>query len=171
MDPEEALKDRSVRKFVKEIAGEEGIDIIDAMGNDELTDEDITERVEFELNTTRRALYDLYEARLATYDRSRNEETGWITYTWRLTLDNLEEAVKGQKREILDNLKERLEYEKNNEFYGCPEEHGKWLFEDAMDLGFRCPECGDQLEPVDNSDFIEQMEEKIETLERELASV
>lgn len=170
MDPEEALRDRTIRKFINEVAGEEGIEIIESMGEDELTDEELTERVEFELNTTRRALYDLYEARLAMYDRSRNEETGWITYTWRLSLDNLQEAVRGQKREILENLKDRLKFEESNEFYTCPNKDGKWLFEDAMDLGFKCPECSESMEHMDNSEFIGQIQEKIDTLESELAS-
>lgn len=171
METEEAIKNRTVRKFIDEVAGEEGLEVLTAMGDSEMTDEELTEEVEFDLNTTRKALYDLYEARLAEYDRSRNEETGWITYTWRLRLDNLEDAAKRQKRDLMENLEERLKFERESVFYGCPEGHNKYLFDDAVDLGFRCPECGEQMVHVDNDEFVEQLEEKIEGLREELAEV
>lgn len=169
MEVEDAIKNRTVRKFIKELSGEEGIEVVEAMRDSEMTDEELTEDVEFDLNTTRKALYDLYEARLAEYDRSRNEETGWITYTWRLRLGNLEDAVRNQKEELLENLEQRLRFEQENVFYGCPDGHNKYLFDDAMDLNFQCPECGEQLLHIENDEFLDQLEEKIEGLRKELA--
>lgn len=169
MEIEEALKNRTIRKFIMEVSGEEGIEVVEALNEEEMTDEELTEPVSFDLNTTRRALYDLYEARLAEYDRSRNDETGWITYTWRLRMDNLENAVRTQKREILDNLQERLDFEQGNVFYGCQAGHSKYLFEDAMDLNFRCPECGEQLVHIENDEFVGQLRKKIDDLQEGLA--
>lgn len=171
MEIDEALKNRTVRRFIEEVAGKEGIEVARALGDSEMTDEELTEEVEFDLNTTRRALYDLYEARLAEYDRSRNEESGWITYTWRLRLNELDEAVRSHKREVLDNLHERLGFERENVFYGCEEGHCKMLFDDAMDHSFRCPECGSELVHLENEEFIGKLVEKIESLEKEIAEV
>jgi len=44
----------------------------------------------------------------------------------------------------------------------------KRTFEEAMDLDFRCPECGGQLGPYNNSEEIEAIQWKINQLQKEL---
>ena len=74
------LKDPVLKCFVVRLVGDEGADIVERMQDEETTDERIAEKTEFELNKVRRTLYMLYEKRLATYRRERDEDSGWLTY-------------------------------------------------------------------------------------------
>ncbi|OKY77595.1 MAG: Transcription initiation factor IIE alpha subunit [Candidatus Methanohalarchaeum thermophilum] len=163
------LQDSVVRKFIKEISGEEAIEVVKKLREKETaTDEEIAEEVEFDLNNVRKILYKLYENGLAEYTRSRNQDTGWITYTWRLTLENADKVLQNRKEELLKNLKDKLEFETNNVFYACPEGHGKLPFKEASENNFKCPKCDSGLIHYENEETIEKLKERIEELKEKI---
>jgi transcription initiation factor TFIIE subunit alpha len=169
-----------------DIAIEVGIELLNSEDKD-ITDEDITENikerieaegreVDFEpddteilkLNTVRKTLYKLYSEKLAQFRRIRDKSTGWFIYYWWHEFDLLEEILMEKKKLVEEKLRERLEFEQNNYFFICHECNNniKYNFEDAFEMNFRCPDCGNPLEAQDNSNLIQFLKEKIARLEK-----
>ncbi|UOY09869.1 transcription factor E [Methanonatronarchaeum sp. AMET6-2] len=164
-DGNNKLEDPSIRDFIKQVSGEEALQVVRELQERETAvDEELAENVELELNDVRRILYQLYQNGLAEYTRSRNSNTGWITYTWRLDLENAENVMEKRKKQIISELEQRLTFEEENVFYLCPENHVKLTFEEATDINFKCPECGEGLMHDENTEVIEEIKNEIERL-------
>jgi len=149
----------------------EGFDVLSTLIEvGESTDDEISRRLNLKLNTVRKILYKLYDARLVDYTKEKEEDINWYTYTWRPTLDKLPWVVKKRAQEMLKKLKEQLILEENHMFFYCPRCEIKYIFEEAMDCGFRCPHCGETLKEYDNSRDIELLKEQIRFLEEGLKS-
>ncbi len=152
------------------LGGKEGVEIVKALcESGEVTVEEISAKTGIQINTVRRLLYKLYNHSLVTSRRSRDKDTGWFIFQWRLQPELVDAYIQSMKQKILKKLKTRLEYERQHEFYhcgssGCP----KVAFEVAMETLFKCPSCGKPLNPMDNLASIEFLEKKIEELEEEL---
>jgi len=69
---------------------------------------------------------------------------------------------------ILRDLKEQLVVEESNIFFYCPSCEFKYTFEEAMDYGFRCPQCGGVLKEYNNKNDVRMIKEQIKLLEEEL---
>ncbi|MFB6134871.1 MAG: transcription factor, partial [Halanaeroarchaeum sp.] len=72
---------------------------------------------------------------------------------------------------LLEALEERREYEKQNEFYLCEVCSIRFEFGEAMDLDFECPECGSQVEAMDNDAIIDAIDERVDELRSDLGIV
>jgi len=134
----------------------------------EVTDEELAEELDMELNDVRRALFILYENDLATYRRLRDEDSGWLTYLWTFEYDKIPENLEDEMHRLYEALEERREYERTHEFYLCEVCSIRFEFGEAMDFGFECPECGSPLESMENNHLVDAMDERIEDLRDEL---
>ena len=162
------LNDPVVRRFLLEIVGEEGLEIVTALMDREATDESISDETGIKLNTVRKILYKLYDYRLASYKREKDKEIGWYIYTWKLDLTKIKDIIKERKRKILRELERKLEYETNHIFFTCVKDNIKLPFDIASENQFKCPTCSQPLEFFDNSKTIERLKEEIEKLRKEL---
>jgi len=173
-----------LKSFLYIIAGDIGVyvglELLNSESKD-ITDEDITENIksqikdteiDFEpddtevlkLNTVRKTLYKLYSEKLAQFRRIRDKSTGWFIYYWWHEFDLLEEILIEKKKLIETKLRQRLEFEENNYFFickNCQNINIKYNFEEAFELNFRCPDCGNPLEAQDNQKIIELLKNKI----------
>jgi transcription initiation factor TFIIE subunit alpha len=170
-DFEELLSDDVVQAYLAEVVGAEGMPVAMNPVKDEIVDEDLAEKLDLDPKIVRRTLFILYENDLASYRRDRDEESGWYTYLWSFEYDNIPDKLNDEMRKLRDGLDERIEYERRNEFYICDIDGIRFEFEEAMDLSFNCPECGSPLEPMENDDLVEAMEERHEELEEELEKI
>ena len=163
-----------------DVAIEVGIELINSKDED-ITDEDITENIkeriekkgiDFEpddseilkLNTVRKTLYKLYSEKLAQFRRIRDKSTGWFIYYWWAEFDLLESILLEKKQTLMRKLRDRLQYEENNYFFICKKcsvSNVKFRFDEAFELNFRCPECGNPLEAQENQQLIGFLKEKI----------
>ncbi len=157
-------------KVANIIGGEKAVKIVEALTRaDEMTEEEIIAKTGVKLNDVRRILYRLYEHSIVGLRRTRDKNTGWFIFHWRIQMDQLEGFIISQKKRVLDKLEMRLEYEKNHDFYYCYTPGCKRLtFEDAMEHIFRCPVCNKPLTHYDNSKIIEALEKKIKCIKSEL---
>jgi transcription initiation factor TFIIE subunit alpha len=162
---------KTLLKVAEVIGGEEAVKIVEALSQvDETTDEEIVAKTEINLNNVRRILYRLHDHSLVGLRRTRDKETGWFIFHWRLQPDQLEGFVTSQKRKILDKLEARLEYEKSHDFYYCLTPGCKRVpFEEAVELVFQCPICGKPLMHFNNEEIVKSLSEKIEHLRKELS--
>lgn len=165
---EELLNDPVIQKYLHELVGPTGMPVAAAPPDGEVTDEELAEELGLELNDVRRALFILYENDLATYRRLRDEDSGWLTYLWTFEYDNIPDQLEEEMHRLLSALEERRIYEDENEFYLCPECQLRFEFGEAMEFGFACPQCGTNLDTMDNQRLVDAMDNRIEELRDEL---
>lgn len=153
------------------IGGEDAKAIVEVLGQvDEITDEEIVNKTNIKLNIVRKLLYRLYDHSIVGLRRTRDKDTGWFIFHWRLQPDQIDGFLTNQKKHILQKLEDRLEYEKNHDFYYCQTDGCKRLpFEEATEYVFRCPKCEKPLMHFDNSKIIKFLSNKIEELRSELS--
>lgn len=132
----------------------------------EATDEQVANFFGIDVNEARKILNDLFEQRLLRYRRARDEKIGWYIYFWRVTDENPAVILEARRKKALAILRQRLEYERDNTFYVCLKCGKKYTFDEAVDNSFRCIECGELLEPLDNARVIEILEEAISKLKQ-----
>ncbi len=159
------LNDPIIKGYLINLVGEEGYKVIVNMPEGEVTDEKIAQVTGVLLNIVRRTLFILYENRLASYRRERDTDSGWLTYLWKLELGNLNRQLEVEARKLLKNLKAKLEFEEDKVFYVCEKQDGRFLFEMAAELEFKCPLCGGELIFEENEPVIQALRQRIVQLE------
>ena len=165
---EELLEDPVIQKYLHELVGPKGMPVAAAPPDGEVTDEELAEELGLELNDVRRALFILYENDLASYRRLRDEDSGWLTYLWTFEYDKIPEKLEEEMHRLLEALEEREQYEKDNEFYLCEVCGIRFEFDEAMDFGFECPECGSPVDAMENTGLVDAMEDRVADLRDEL---
>jgi transcription initiation factor TFIIE subunit alpha len=155
-----------VEQVLLRLLGKDGYEVVKGIREGEFTDEQIAEMTHTDLNIVRRTLFILYENKLAVYRREKDEESGWLTYYWRLSFENFPRYLERERRKLLRKLERRLEYEREKVFYVCGECGIRIPFEEAMDINFLCPNCGDMMVHWDNQQIIEVIEKRISELRK-----
>ncbi|MDY6958397.1 MAG: transcription factor E [Halobacteriota archaeon] len=155
------IDDPSVREFLRRILDEGGLTVIGSMPDGEITDEKISEITDIKLNSVRKTLYTLYENRMAGYRRERDNNTGWLTYLWKIDFNNIDDILKTEIEKLITNLEKRLEFERENLFYVCRSGCGRFIFDLAAEESFKCPFCDAPLDHFDNMITVETIERKI----------
>ncbi len=165
------VDDKTLNKVAEVFGDEDAIKVINVLkGVNETTDDEIANKTGIRLNFVRKILYKLYDHSLVGLRRSRDENTGWFIFHWRLQPDQLEGFIVNQKRRVLEKLQIRLDYEKNHDFYHCGfPTCQRVTFEEAVESVFRCPSCGKPLMHFDNSNVVKALEVKVEQLRKELS--
>ena len=151
--------------------GEEAINVVKALAAAGVTTDDvIANQANVRLNTARKILYKLYDHALVTCTRSRDENTGWFIYHWKLQPDQLDAFVRSRKKKALEKIRTRLEFERGHSFFMCK---GcltvRVTFEEAMESAFRCSGCGGQMISDDNGRIVQVLEDSARKLESELS--
>ncbi len=164
------LNNNAIRGYIQKLVGDEGMNIVAKMlekvPDKEVTDEKIAELSGINLNLVRKTLYILYENHLALYRRERDKDSGWLTYLWKLDLDNAENMLKNETRKLIKKLERRLEFE-NNEFFACAEEPPhRILFDYAVDANFTCPVDGTPMSYYDNVGEKQALQDRIDRLKQ-----
>lgn len=164
------VDDETLVKVAEVLGQEEAIEIIYTLKDaGEITDDQIANKTGIRLNSVRKILYKLYDHSLVSLRRSRDENTGWFIFHWKLQPDQLEGFITNQKKHVLQKLDARLSYEKNHDFYYCGTPGCRRVpFEEAMELIFRCPTCSKPMMHFDNGKVVEVLSRKIGQLRTEL---
>jgi len=165
------VDDETLEKVAEAFGSEEAVRIIDVLKEvNETTDDQIATQTGIRLNSVRKILYKLYDHSLVGLMRTRDKNTGWFNFHWRLQLDQLEGFILNQRRRVLEKLETRLRYEQNHDFYYCYTIGCKPVpFEEAMELVFRCPTCNKPLMHFENGKIVIALTKKVEQLRKELS--
>jgi len=168
-----ALKNKTVKGYIHKLVGDDGMVVVekmlDAASDREVTDEKVAEISGINLNLVRKTLYILYENHLAIYRRERDKDSGWLTYLWKLDLDNAEHMLRNETRKLIKKLERRLEFE-DNEFYVCEAEPPhRILFDYAMEANFICPVDETLLMHYDNTGEKQALKGRIDALRQAMA--
>jgi len=153
-------------ELAENLVGEEGRKVVSIIAErGEITDEELAKILQKPTNEVRILLHRLFESRILKYRRERDEKIGWYVYFWRLTDESAETIYTQRKRKVLEKLKKRLNYERQNTFYMCVNRDiPRLTFDEAFNNMFKCPVCGAILEPYDNTAIIKILEKTIDTI-------
>ncbi|AGT35328.1 MAG: TFIIB-type zinc ribbon-containing protein [Thermofilum sp.] len=152
-------------ELAEKIFGEKAKKIMILLSNHvEISDDEIAKELDMDQAELRKILNDLFEARLVKYRRARDENIGWYKYYWRITDEPLEVLLNDRKRLTLTILEKLLSLEEQAEIYVCPSCGARYSVVEAEDYGYTCPNCGEVLEPYDNSKRIRKIREAIQAL-------
>ncbi|RLI27352.1 MAG: transcription factor [Candidatus Hecatellales archaeon] len=160
-----------LRLVASKIGGEVAVKLVSELKKrGRATEDDLAKNTNIKLNELRKTLFTLQKFSIITPEIVQDKGSGWMIFYWRLREDQLESIIRTQKRRVLEKLRERLEYEREHDFYVCvnPRCGVRYTFEEAMERMFRCSKCGSPLEHYDNTQIIAVLEDKIAKLEAEI---
>ncbi len=170
------MKDLEV--FIRELAEKNDVDpqkaihvfkIISDPGNTEgYSDDDIEALTGYKQAEVRKILRLLYDARIAYYRKGVHPSYGVARYFWKVDSNSINYVLLRRKKEVLEKVKQRLEYESSNEFYRCPRDGSRYTFNEAYVNDFKCTRCGSLLTLEDNSALVKALKEVVEKLKREI---
>ena len=165
------VDEKTLNKLAGSLGEEDAVKVINILkGVDEITDDEIATKAGIRLNSVRKILYKLYDHSLVALRRSRDENTGWFIFHWKLQPDQLEGFILNQKKRVLEKLQTRLDYEKSHQFYFCgTPKCERVIFEEAVELVFKCPTCGTPMMHFDNEAIVKTLEQKVTQLRKELS--
>ncbi len=133
-----------------------------------LSDEELSDITGIKQGEIRNVLRMLYELRMVGYRRGRHPVTGATRYYWYPDYAGINMTLYWRKKQVLEKLKQRLEYEENNTFFRCPREGVRYTFEEAYEYDFHCPRCSSMLVEEDNTKIKEVLRRAIAELEEEI---
>ena len=162
------LENSTIFELLNQIAGEHGYVVAKTIFSEELTDDEIAKRTGIRLNLVRRILYDLYDNRVTSYRRVRDESSGWYIYYWKVEPERALAYVNTNRQLLLQKLEEQLERERNAIYFTCKNECPKMKLDEATDNDFKCLKCKGKLEPYDNSAVVMSLERKVQGLREHL---
>ncbi|HXY88265.1 MAG TPA: hypothetical protein VEG44_07485 [Candidatus Acidoferrales bacterium] len=165
------IKNKAIEAYLTNLVGELGVQMIEHLSTDELTDQEIATETGSDLNLVRRTLSTLNDHRLAYYVEKRDKTTGWITYRWHVNLRDIQDRLANDAKKLIDKLQIRLMEERNNVYYACENNCGSYLFEIASDTDFKCPVCSAPMCHQDHTELIEAMEQKMSELKAEAHAI
>jgi transcription initiation factor TFIIE subunit alpha len=161
------LNDPLVQEFISTNAGKEAFKVIKYLDKGR-TDEQISKRVKMNVNDVRALLNRLHYMGVIVYSKEKAKDSNWYTYTWFIKKERIAELLKDRYLEELEKLKEKLCFEQNYTFFKCSNGCNKLPFELAFEYDFKCPECGNMMESVDNDKERKKVENKIKLLSKSL---
>ncbi|MDI6884192.1 MAG: transcription factor E [Hadesarchaea archaeon] len=160
--------DPALMELLDQIAGGHGYKVTKTIFGEELTDEEVAKRTGIHLNLVRRILYDLYDNRVVSYRRVRDERSGWYIYYWKVEPERALDYINANKHLLLQKLEEQLEREKSIMYFSCNNGDPKVPFDLAAENDFKCPKCGGRLEAYDNSSVLTSLERRVQALRQQL---
>ncbi|VVB58932.1 Transcription factor E [Candidatus Anstonella stagnisolia] len=142
------LANSMVRSHLIDVAGENTINVLREF-TCELSDEELAKKAKMKVSDVRIVLNKLHSLGMAQYARSRDKDSGWYSYVWRLD--------EGKEKEILMPVYQNKGAEgyvgekcvasgEGDQYFcaGCGKE-SVVDFETAMDRQFKCSSCGNDL--------------------------
>ena len=161
-----------LKELVTKIAGKNTEPIVDIIAvNKHVNEFKIAEKLELTINQTRNILYKLSAHSIVSFIRKKDAKKGWYIYSWVIEVSKaLSKSIEYKKKEI-KNYENLLNSRKTKGFYICPTGCFETSEENAMLYNFKCPECGQLLQPESFKKEIEELEEKIAYSKKDIAIV
>jgi transcription initiation factor TFIIE subunit alpha len=157
-----------LEKTTVEAVGEDALEVVQYLkGKENVSEFTVAKDLKIDIHIARNILYRLNSFHLGTYIRKKDRQKGWYISYWTLNYLRFKEMFDRLQVERLEKLKEKLkkEQEYREGLYICPNLCTRMNFEAAMEINYKCPECGRILNPQDNSRTIEHLKTMIADME------
>jgi transcription initiation factor TFIIE subunit alpha len=157
-------------EFLQNVGGDYAVNLVKIWekkkGN--VTDEELAAELGVKITEIRTALNRLHYRGIACYQKSRNNKTGWYSYTWTVKTNRIAELVMERQAEEIQKITRRMETEKNYIYFGCKGGCITVPFEVATEYQFKCPECGKNLQEENTQKKVKQLNQRIEDIRKEV---
>ncbi len=164
-DWQPTLDDPEIQEYLLQAAGDDGLDVFKyILENEPVTGEEIQEAFEDRKpSAVRKSLYALMQEHALEYHKDTDSK-GWETFTWATDLPEIKLIHLRRWREEAKDITKMIRILEDHEYYVCPKGHQDIMFEDALDLEFKCPECDQPMSPIDETDRINELKERLDAL-------
>lgn len=163
------ITNTEINDLIVNMAGEDILPLVNILkGKENVSEFAIAEKLNVTVNQVRNMLYRLHKSNLVTFTRKKDKKKGWYIYYWTLAMKNIKEALFQQKKKQLADFQDKLSKETESKFYVCPGKCSRMAMEDAMEVDFHCPECGQLLIEQDNKRTVENLQKRIEEISAEI---
>ena len=163
------LTPKKIEQILTGILGEDGLPLIrELLNKSNISEFDLATRTKKDIKIIRRMLYTLYNHNLVEFNRKKDKIKGWYIYYWTLLPESIRFSHFKMKRDLIEKLTEQLERERRELFFVCPSKCVRLNFDQAMDLEFRCPECGELINQDNTEEKIRLLIERMAEAKKEL---
>ncbi len=172
--PNLILSFKLTHDFLTNVGGADAVEVVRICleKNGKCLDEDIEERLKhLKITEIRSILNRLHYRGIACYNKTKNKNSGWYTYTWEIKEKRIAELILEQQSEQLQRLEQKARFDSSHEFFACQKKCEETPFEIAAQLEFRCPECGEMMNPMDGKKRVKEVQEQINVLKNELGAL
>lgn len=162
------LSNKFVQEYFISKFGESSVRIVKA-ANSEMTDDAIATKCKLKVSEIRSVLNKLHNVRLASYTRTKDKDTGWYSYIWKVHLSEIPTLIDNSLYGEIAMLEQQLETSTTVFSFYCPKcsKENKIDFDIATDLRFRCPSCKKQLKEIKTNK--QTLMEMIDSIRKEQA--
>src|SRR3989344_1811513 len=163
------ILDKIIDDFISEVIGKDVLNLLQYLRKKQNVSEfKLAEKLSLTVNQTRNMLYRLYSHSLVDFTRKKDKKKGWYIYYWDFYPDRALNSALAHKNKRLDVLKNLLKKEETGQYFSCPENDVRFLLEQAIEHGFKCPECDKVLVQENNTRKIQSLTRTIDELEKEI---
>ncbi len=156
-------------KFVDEIAGKDGIKLLNLMKEYEnISEFNLAEDLKISINQARNLLYKFNSFNLTYSTRKKDRDKGLYIYYWTFNFKHARDLLISRKNQELIRLHDELKKENEQRFYACKNGCTRLELEEAMEQDFKCNECGTLLQQEDSTKKIGEINHKISILNQEI---
>lgn len=165
------LLDKIVDDFISEMVGKDVLELVQYLKKRENVSEfKLAEHFNLTVNQIRNMLYRLYAHSLVDFTRKKDKKKGWYIYYWDFYLKRALDVALAHKEKRLGVLRDLLKREEGGQYFSCPDNDVRLGFEQAIEHGFKCPECDKVLVQDNNARKVQRLTKTIEELEGEIKS-
>ena len=163
------VSDKPLKEYIIELIGNDAFVIVKLLkGRDEISELSLSKKIKADINEVRNLLYRLYDKNLVSFKKKKDKKKGWYVYYWSFNNKMLKDAICNLKKEKITNLKNHLNKEVNGNFFVCENRCIRLGFDNVMESGFKCPECGALMNQDDNQEKIKRIKDKIKSIENSI---
>lgn len=177
MDKKSIIDFLIVQEFLRKVGGDYAADLVrvcdcKARSKRLVTDEVIGKEFKnLKITEIRAILNRLHYRGIAHYQKTRNPKTGWYSYSWGVNKRRILELILEEQKEGIEKLEQKIEFEKNYVFFGCPGGCDNLPFEIAAEYQFKCPNCGKGMTSMDNKKVLGSMKKKAKIMRDEIGQM
>ncbi len=163
----------AVKEFVEKCAGKEALDVLKHFlkSRKALKDEDIAKKTGMRVTEVRTILNRLHYRGIANYTKTRDDKTGWYTYTWRIDTKKIVELIIEEQKELLKKLEKEREMRESYTIFECKAGCSEFPFEIAAEYQFKCPYCGKDMVCIDSATKKRNLSRQINRIKKVIAEL
>tara|TARA_Y100000310_G_scaffold313654_1_gene362243 strand:- start:576 stop:1121 length:546 start_codon:yes stop_codon:yes gene_type:complete len=154
------------QEFIKRVAGQDAVRVIKIYEKKGkyVTDEELAKKMKLKVTEIRTILNRLHYRGIACYQKSKNTKTGWYSYTWIIKSKRIADLLLEEMQENLEKMENKQTLHSNYGLFSCNTNCGMVPFEVAAEYDFRCPDCGNSMDILDNNKVLKDTEAQLKEL-------
>ncbi|MDD2654906.1 MAG: hypothetical protein PHW96_01160 [Candidatus Nanoarchaeia archaeon] len=164
------MEREDTKELIYRIAGEEGLTALSLIPDkgEPANEFDIAENLLIKINSLRNTLYKLYELKIVSFTKQKDNKKGWYIYFWLLNLKQLIYLLVKEKETRIEQLQAEVERNESAQFFTCDTCGMEYDYLQAMEDNFVCPSCEKAMGAVNKGDFVSMLKQEVEKLTKEI---